>query len=409
MSDPFDECDKLTGHAREICRGRAGISGLARASYLERWAAEGKITKSLLPELLSGIPGGSRLWRPSPDRKDCCDGRQDAPREQAPERAVPASLTAVPAWLSDRRRALSARRAEAAAQSCGPPEYVALDRLAADTLSLVPRLPSDVSVVVGVARSGMLPASILALYLHRPLFAMSRDGVIDCGHGWRLGTGDRHGIDVAGGTALIVDDTLMTGGSLQQARAIAEGVFRRRLHAHVYVNPRSGERPDLFAAYLPAPHVLEWNLFNSLYLGWSAFDFDGVFCRDFTPEEDDDGERYIAALEKMPPLLLPRKAPVHIITARLEKYRSHTEGWLKRWGVAIASLTMGPWGSKAERDRADVAAWKAEELGRLYGGMKPQSWFGGPLYVESDPGQAARIAKLTGEIAVCPTVKKCFR
>lgn len=411
-----DECDELSGRARDICRRTTAGSEIARAGYVERWVPEGKLSAPALPGQLSPR-AGLDAEPPSERRLESagCVGlrrRKMKLRDLVPVLATDVETPAGAAGI----KWLAARLAAEAAPCCGPversgslPEYLALDRLAADTLSLIPRLPPDVSVIVGVARSGMAPASILAMYMHRPLYAMTRDGIVDCGHGWRLGTGRPHGLDVAGGTALIVDDTLMTGGSLRQARAIAAEYFPRRLHAHVYVNPRASERPDLFAEWLPAPHLLEWNLFNSLYLAYAAFDFDGIFCRDFTPEEDDDGERYLKALEQMPPLLLPRKAPVHIVTARLEKYRRPTQAWLDRWGVEVASLTMGPWQTRVERSKDSVARWKAEQLLELYGRMKPHSWFGGPLYVESDQWQAAEIATLTGELVVCPPAKRCFR
>jgi adenine/guanine phosphoribosyltransferase-like PRPP-binding protein len=41
-----------------------------------------------------------------------------------------------------------------------------LNRVVATSLHLV---PTDIDVVVGVPRSGMLPATLLALYLHLPL------------------------------------------------------------------------------------------------------------------------------------------------------------------------------------------------------------------------------------------------
>jgi len=282
------------------------------------------------------------------------------------------------------------------------PTYLSHARLAEDTLSLVPHLPEDVSVVIGVARSGMAPASILAMALHRPLYAMTKAGIVDCGHGWRLGTGKPH--RMAEGTALIVDDTVMTGGSLRHARAIAAKHFPKRMHVNVYCNPESKDRPDLFAAWLPSPHLLEWNLFNSVYLRHAAFDFDGILCRDFTREECADEALYAKTLGEMRPLRLPRKDPIHIITARKEKYREQTLAWLSRWRIAAASLAMAPSGL-AHRD---VAEWKSSVLKPLFGSMRPIKRFGGPLYIESDPRQAEQIAKLSKHLVACPTNAKCY-
>ena len=85
-----------------------------------------------------------------------------------------------------------------------------------------------------------------------------------------------------------------------------------------------------------------------------------------------------------------------IITARLEKYRAETEAWLADYGIRYKELVMGPWLTKAERERSDVAAWKAKEFDRT----------GLELFVESDPAQAKAIHRQTGKNVLCPALGK---
>lgn len=285
-----------------------------------------------------------------------------------------------------------------------PARYLTAADLAADTLRLVPQLPPDITAVAGVSRSGLAPATLLAMHLHLPLFVLRhkhRD-LLPAGHGWRM----RDGQPEREGTLLVVDDTTMRGGSVQETRNILVSMRRPYLTASVYCNPRAEHKPDLWAADLPWPHLLGWNLFNSVLTRSAAVDFDGVLCRDCTPEEDDDGPRYRKFLETAAPLHLVRRAPIPlIVTARLEKYREPTEAWLRKWGVRWKSLVMGPWRSLKERARNDIAAYKADHFAPFAArpcGIKPK------LFIESDPRQAVRIAALTGRLVVCPTNAKCY-
>lgn len=288
----------------------------------------------------------------------------------------------------------------------GTPAYLSVDDLARDALSLVPRLPPDITHVIGSARSGLVPASLIASMLHLPVSVIrSRPAdVMPAGNGWRLleGAPKNHG------RTLVVDDTTMTGNSLLRAKTILKNTGRNGpfVFASVYCNPAAATKPDLWAQDLPWPHLLEWNLFNSVLLDSFALDFDGILCEDCPPADDDDGARYRRFLQEARPLHLVRKRPIKlIVTARLERYRADTLKWMDRWGVRAKEIIMGPWQTVAERRRQDVAAWKADALKRFLakrGGIPPK------FYIESHAGQAARIAELTGRLVVCPPARRCF-
>lgn len=287
--------------------------------------------------------------------------------------------------------------------SNGVPEFIPTSRLAEDTLKLIPQLPPDVSHIVGVSRSGLAPATLLAMTLHLPITILRhhQGDYVAGGNGWRL-----NGNRTTEGTILVVDDTTMTGNSLNRTKHVLRDMSGEKLFAAVYVNPSAIAKPDVWVHDLPWPHLLEWNLFNSVLLDSFAIDFDGILCHDCPPADDDDGERYLAWMENVRPLHLVRKSPVKlIITARLEKYRPQTLAWMERWGVRAKELRMGPWRSLAERRASDVAAWKATELKEFLSrrsGIRPR------FYIESDPHQARRIADITGQLTVCPSARKCF-
>lgn len=302
---------------------------------------------------------------------------------------------------------LDALQAPAVGDS-GKPRYVRTTDLVRTTLAMAERLPPDIAGVAAIPRSGMLPASQIAMHLHLPLYTLVNGVLTEVGHGYRLASAERRR-----GPILVVDDTVHNGGTIGRVRetcvkrrGIWYGSFADRrgsaplVWSAIYAEPRGQHLLDLFGQELRTPHLLEWNLFSCPWAPHIATDLDGVLCPDFTPEEDDDGERYLAAIESRRPKHLFRFCPVPaIITARLERYRADTEAWLELWGVRFLKLIMGPWRSKEERSRHCIGTWKAERLNECRAASRDCPI---ELFVESDPIQAAIIAQKTECLVLSP-------
>lgn len=245
---------------------------------------------------------------------------------------------------------------------------------------------SAYDVVVGIPRSGMLPATIIATHLQLPL----ADPV---GYGKGIVHG-RSGALVGGGKrVLLVDDTVNKGRAMHRAaRMLPPGTKITR--ACVY-GPYQVADPssvvDIALEDCHGPRVFAWNMAKHIRLERWGFDFDGVLCRDIEKADNDDGPRYARFIEQVEPAFLPQRPIGHIITGRAEKYRGQTEAWLRRYGVSFKSLTMTPWASKAERMCAmrhagGRGAWKAEQARRL----------GVEMFIESCPKQAGIISREAG-------------
>lgn len=249
--------------------------------------------------------------------------------------------------------------------------FVRTAELLEGTHKLLRELPPTISSVIGVARSGMLPAAVVAMERHLPLFAVDRNGI-------RLvGTGTRSAeLDLMGEEPLLIDDTVHNGGTLQELLQLGhiEPSWRR---AVVFLRPAVRSMVHHYAAALETPHVLEWNIFNCAHSVAIGSDMDGVICADCPPGADDDGPQYAQFLQHAAPIHTPRRGEIRaIITARMEKYREPTEAWLKAHGVRYEYLVMGPWTDLADRGRHNVAQWKAEWADRT----------GCDLFLESDAG-----------------------
>lgn len=289
----------------------------------------------------------------------------------------------------------------------GRARFVTLAQLQSDTVKLAAMVPADTTAIVGAARSGLSVATTVAMLLHLPLYIyrQQQGDVIEAGSGWRLGQKE---IDLASAKVFVVDDTVMTGASTEAMKIAMDGMFKRTTYGALYVNPLAIHKPDVHVVDLPWPHLLEWNLFNSVLSPSLALDFDGILCEDCLPEQDDDGPRYFDFINSATPKYLPRRVSVPlIVTARLEKYREPTLAWLDRHGIHCDRLVMHPAATLAERVNSDVAYYKARNFS-AWASAGTQSP-GPPMFVESDARQAKRISVLSHHICICPTTAEVFQ
>lgn len=277
--------------------------------------------------------------------------------------------------------------------SVNPYQWVSTARLAADAALLAAKLPPDISAVVGLPRSGMMPAAVIATHRHLPLWQLTGDGQLT-----RLGHGQRADAVPRDGPLAVIDDTVYAGTAMTWARAYLRG--RRAIYAAVYVRPEAAKAVDIYARAIPCPHLLEWNLVNTgAFAGHAApttrgvfgrgvaLDFDGVICHD-AESGGDLGSPY----------LLPQKFPCRLIaTGRPERSRPQTEAWLRQWGVRWERLEMLPDDTPLSVESA--AAHKARHFAAS----------GCGFFVESCPVQADAIHRLTGKPVVCPAEGKVYQ
>lgn len=278
------------------------------------------------------------------------------------------------------------------------PRFLKTSDLMRDAQILASKLPSNTSRIIGVARSGLCAATMVAMLLHRPLSIVrqSMGDVVDGGNGWRL-TGNTG----ADGPIVIIDDTVMTGNSFKHITPIVKKKFSNVLTAAVYVNPNARIKPDIWAKDLGWPHILEWNVFNSILSPAMAVDFDGILCYDCPHGSDDDGPKYLEFIKNATPLYLPRRVPIPlIVTARIEKYRQPTEEWLRRHDIKWNRLVMHPAKTLGERMKDNIPAYKARHYKSWGDTHKVRP---GPIiFMESDDRQAREIGRLSNKLCICP-------
>lgn len=261
---------------------------------------------------------------------------------------------------------------------------------------------SAYDVVIGIPRSGILPASIIATYLQLPLAdpVGFSHGII---HG-RSGNAVKPGRRI-----LLVDDTVNKGGAMSRAiAALPKGLTITR--ACVW-GPYQVENPaalvDIALADCHGPRAFAWNLMKHKRLPRWAFDMDGVLCRDPAKHENDDGDAYRQFCLGAEPLFLPQRPIGHIITSRLEKWREPTEAWLRRHGIEYASLTMMDLPDKRARMSAmkvdgGRGGWKARQIAKVVAEQPIE------MMIESCPRQSAIIARTAGIPVFCTQTQEVF-
>ncbi len=222
--------------------------------------------------------------------------------------------------------------------------YTTYKDLVRDTMELLPRIVmSGIDGIMGIPRSGMTPAAIIATELSLPLTQVRNDWTErQFSQGNRMGAGWNPVRKV-----LIVDDSLYQGTAMKAAKSIVSGLDMPYLTCVVYMQPGQEKQVHIFNKVIGSPRCFEWNLWNSWVTKKGVFDMDGVICHD-PAVFDDDGPRYQHALENAVLKHRPIR-PFMILTHRIERWRKVTEDWLALHGIVPQHLIMAPFDSAEER------------------------------------------------------------
>ena len=255
-------------------------------------------------------------------------------------------------------------------------------------LSIIPR---DFDLIVGIPRSGMLPANLLALYLNKPYTDIN--SFIN-GHIYKAGARGQF-FDIRDfKKILVVDDSIASGSAMikcKESLKHLESEFSISYCA-IYVIPGKEKMVDYFFETVPLPRYFQWNVLHHTTLEKACFDIDGVLCIDPTEDQNDDGPKYRDFVLNAPPLFIPGSKIGTIVTSRLEKYRPETETWLKANNVKYNDLVM-----------LDLPDMEARQKANNHAGHKAKAYLSKPyvLFVESDLSQAVEINRIAKKPVLC--------
>lgn len=268
--------------------------------------------------------------------------------------------------------------------------YRSISDLNSAILRNLHKFPHDVDLVVGIPRSGMLPANLLALYLNKPytdIDSFTEGRLLDAGYRQKF-------IDNSStNKILVVDDSILGGWALRKAKEKLKELENTYtfIYSVVFSTKESTQLVDVFCEIVDRPRAFQWNFFHHPeFIPRSCFDIDGVLCED--PPIDDDGELYSKYIENAPVKYLPSLEIDTLVSCRLEKYRGITERWLQKNGVKYKKLVLLDMKTKEERIK-----WGK------HGEYKAQVYKNSDnvLFVESSLAQAKIIAKISHKPVFC--------
>ena len=273
-------------------------------------------------------------------------------------------------------------------------KFVNVEQASIWTLEWIKTFPQRYDLIVGVPRSGMFIASLIALKLGLPL---STPDLLQRGKYWlSKEVKERPDLDKVN-HVLLVDDSMDTGRSMAKAVDAIHTAYANIdvSRACLIVREEARSSVELYHKVITPPRTFEWNILHRkiashLAGGHLAVDLDGVLCADSPPGTDADEKAYLEWLPNAKPYLIPAFEIDTIITCRLEQYRSQTEEWLERHDVRYGELLMWDLPSKSER-RGRFARHKVNELLRI----KPD------MFWESNWDQSQTIWKETRIPTLC--------
>ncbi|REL24122.1 phosphoribosyltransferase [Rhodohalobacter sp. SW132] len=256
------------------------------------------------------------------------------------------------------------------------------------------KFPPNTDLVVGVPRSGLMAANIIALHLHLPLTDVNSflNGKI-LSSGSRMNDTNKSFESMK--NILVVDDSLSTGAAMEKTIQKIQGSYPDKSiqFAVAYLKPGMTHKVDIFLEECAIPRVFEWNMMNHSIINKSCVDIDGVLCKSPTFEENKDEKNYLHFLANAQPLLRTDYNVGILVTDRLEKYRPQTEAWLARHGITFDHLIMRNFSSqKGSRQAVDYGKFKGE----IFANQRNST-----LFIESSYTQAKEIVKISGKPVYC--------
>lgn len=283
--------------------------------------------------------------------------------------------------------------------------FVSMDELYRDVIAWERKLP-EFDAVCGVPRSGLFPASYIALrrnirlveitdLLREPKGAIERAPLRDTNPivKYRRRIGNK---------LLIVDDSSSDQSvTFTDLREKLDGSHDLDISYGAVYRAAPKSKVDFYHREVPLPRMFGWNWYRHWWLQYAMLDMDGVLCEDWNhrPEQDQD-EEFRQHLISVKPLYIPDVPILAVVTSRLERYRQETADWLRRHRVHYKHLIMHPARTPEERRRAGN---HAERKAAAYGKSRDAN-----LFVESDIRQATKIHELTKRPVLCIDTMQMF-
>lgn len=261
--------------------------------------------------------------------------------------------------------------------------------------------------VIGVPRSGMVPAGIISEYLNIGLCSLNEflehqlESFLN--HGKRF----LNNINSEKKRILVVEDTCFSGHSLMETKNKLEQ-FKDKyefVFMSVYLEGKCAYYfPDLYLrdirndiGFFSGIVLYEWNILHHHYQENVIYDLDGVIVLD--PPDERDTESYVKYIYNPIPLFIPStECELSICTYRLRIYYDITVKSLKKIGLKSPKIYM--YNADKYEDRK-TPPYEYKSI--VYCNDESKK-----LFVESDDFQARKIYEITKKPVYCVSTNKMY-
>jgi hypothetical protein len=252
-------------------------------------------------------------------------------------------------------------------------------------LLLAKNIPNKYDAIIGIPRSGLIPAAIIGFHFNIPVITVSEFSNNEHINGSRVKIKELKRV-------LLVDDSIGSGRTMKRS---LETINIECDTAAIYTNSVKHDLTYILKR-IDDPRIFQWNILNHGYLKYACIDFDGVLCKDPTIIEDDNKpEIIINHILNAEPLHIPKMKIFAIITNRIERYRSECETWLKEHNVSYDQLIMYPRTAEERRNYftrlGGNGIWKGQQCNKI----------GGAWFIESNYVQAQQIRNIINSSVFC--------
>lgn len=249
-------------------------------------------------------------------------------------------------------------------------------------------------LVVGIPRSGMMPAYIIALFLNTHVTdfdSFLENKPLESG----LTRNIKHKLKQAHDAQriLLVDDTISSGKQLSLKKELIPDHLISKITSLAIYSTTETDLVDMYFKLVGYKRLYEWNFFHRDYLKKACLDIDGVLCFDPTEEEDDDGPMYVNFINNAKPYFIPGYKVHSLVTNRLEKYRSQTESWLKKYSIEYEHLIMLDVPNKSAKYKSGMYL---DHKANYFNSNKKLE-----VFIESSHKEAVYIMNKTGKPVLC--------
>lgn len=267
------------------------------------------------------------------------------------------------------------------------------------------KIPHDISGVICVPRGGLFCGSIIAEFLHIPIYTV--DSFLN---GSSLGTG------IAGqnikarqsNTFLVIDDSISSGSSmLDTYNKLGDNNF---IYCVVIADMSMKEKwpiiPDIILCEIPEFRLFELNLFRSGWVPRFILDIDGVLCKDPEYGLDLDEDKYIDHIRNAFPLMSLSYPALALCTSRLYKYYKDTVYWCNNNNIQYNMIYMSDIPSIEERMRLINDPIVKDMKSNVYSSYHPDDAI---LFIESSLTEASHIYTKTHRPVLCMETNTIFQ